>query len=128
MNSNIKSYKPTKCNICGGEVRLLKNKKSKSGYMYKCMRCGASVGTFEKDKEIAMGVLADSETRIKRVQVHRLFDRFWRGNKTRKNNYIKLAEELGIEIDQCHFALMDLETLNRAEQILLRWWREKYDK
>lgn len=92
------------------------------------MNCGATVGTFKKDTDIAMGLLADKETSQMRVKVHRLFDRFWKGNKTRKRNYQKLANELGIEEENCHFAMMDLETLKRAEQILLKWWLEKYDK
>lgn len=119
---------PTKCPICGGKVSYLKSAKYKSGYMYSCDNCHAQVGTSPSDKQVAMGVLANSETRKKRLEVHRLFDRFWRGNTTRKKNYSKLAEELGISEECCHFAYMDLETLKRAEQILLKWWLEKYDK
>lgn len=96
--------------------------------MYSCDNCHAQVGTFEKNVDVAMGVLADSETRKKRIEVHRLFDRFWRSAKGRRRRYQQLAAELGIEENMCHFAYMDLATLKRAEQILLRWWREKYDK
>ena len=124
----MKPLKPTKCDICGGVVKLVKSSKSPSGYIYRCEKCGASVGTFKHDKDIAMGLLADKETSQMRVKVHRLFDRFWRGNTTRKKNYQRLASELGINENDCHFALMDLETLKRAEQILLKWWLEKYDK
>ena len=130
MNKYMKPLKPTKCDVCGGVVKLVKTsaKNSASGYIYLCTKCGASVGTFKHDKDIAMGTLADKETSQMRIKVHRLFDRFWKGNRTRKNNYRKLASELGIAEEDCHFGLMDMETLKKAEQILLKWWREKYDK
>ena len=119
---------PTVCNLCGGKVSYIKSNKYRSGYMYSCDNCGAQVGTFPKDIDIAMGVLADSKTREKRIQVHRLFDRFWRSNTGRRKKYQKLAAELGIDPKVCHFAYMDMETLIKAEQILLKWWREKYDR
>lgn len=95
--------------------------------MYSCDNCHAQVGTYQHDKTIAMGTLADSETRHKRLEVHKLLDRFWRSNKGRSKKYEKLAAELGIPVENCHIAYMDLETLNKVEQILLKWWREKYD-
>ena len=118
------------CNLCGGVVKLIKVKKSdrcKSGYIYRCTKCGASVGTFERDTDIAMGILANKETSKMRTVVHKLFDRFWKNNKERHECYQKLATELGIEESECHIAYMDYETLIKAETILLRWWREKFD-
>ena len=119
---------PKTCNLCGGNVSYLKTKKYVSGYMYSCDNCHAQVGTYPKSVDVAMGILADSETRKKRLEVHRLFDRFWRKSKGRSKKYHDLANELGIPIEECHFAIMDKETLLKAEKILLRWWREKYDK
>lgn len=119
--------RPKKCNICGGKVAYQKNSKMKSGWCYRCESCGAMVGTYPKRPTVALGTLADTETRKKRIEVHKLLDRFWRGSATRDKLYEKLATELGIEKENCHFAYMDLEMLNKAEQILLRWWREKYD-
>lgn len=117
-----------KCNICGGNVIYKRSKKYQSGYCYQCVDCKAEVGTFKKDKDIPMGQLADFETRVKRIQVHRLFDRFWRSQRTRTIKYRQLAQEMGIEETKCHFAKMSKEELEKAEQILLKWWREKYDK
>lgn len=119
---------PTICPYCGGKVSLVKTSKYPSGYMYSCDNCHAQVGTYKKEPTLAMGTLADSETRKKRLEVHKLLDRFWRSNLGRGKAYTKLANELGIEKEQCHIALMDLQTLNKAEQIILKWWREKYDK
>lgn len=128
INISYELGHPTTCNLCGGHVSLIKTKKYRSGYMYSCDICRAQVGTFEKQPDIAMGILADSETRKKRVEVHKLLDRFWRSQSGRTRKYHKLAEELGINENDCHIAYMDLATLEKAEQILLKWWREKYDK
>lgn len=119
---------PKTCNICGGRVSYIKTSKYKSGYMYSCDNCHAQVGTYPYQVDVAMGIIADSETRKKRIEVHRLFDRFWRKPKGRRKCYQRLAAELGIEEDKCHFAYMDLATLLKAEQILIKWWREKYDR
>jgi len=118
---------PTKCNICGGKVIWTKHPKKECA-CYLCTECGAYVLTHKRKPKEALGILANEETRIKRVQVHRLFDRFWKTQKFRKRMYKKLAYAMGIEEDDCHFALMGLEQLNQAEQILLSWWRNKYDK
>lgn len=118
---------PKVCPICGGHVSYLASNKYESGFMYSCDNCHAQVGTYKRNKDVAMGILADSQTRKKRIEVHNLLDRFWRGQKTRTLLYQKLAAELGIEESICHFAYMDYETLCKAEQILLKWWRDKYD-
>lgn len=128
FNISYEQGHPKICNLCGGKVSYIRTSKYKSGYMYSCDECHAQVGTFVGDVDVAMGILADSETRKKRIEVHRLFDRFWRKPKGRKRRYQELAAELGIEEEQCHFAYFNLETLKRAEQILLKWWRNKYDK
>lgn len=120
--------KPKKCPICGGVVKLVKSTAYKSGYMYECESCKARVGTFKKNPDIAMGTLADSETRKKRLEVHKLFDRFWKRSKGRTHLYYELAKELGVEYSDAHFGTMNMEQLLKAEQILLEWWRKKYDK
>lgn len=117
---------PTKCNICGGKVNYTKHPTTER-YCYMCKVCGAYVLAHKRNKK-ALGILADNGTRIKRVQVHRLFDKFWKTQKFRKRMYKKLAFEMGIEENECHFGYMNLDQLNQAEQILLKWWREKYDK
>ena len=109
-------------------IYIGKGIKCESGYIYKCMGCGARVNTFPKDTDIAQGILATKEMGEMRIKVHRLFDKFWKNNKERQDYYKKLANELGIEESECHFAYMSLETLQQCEQILLKWWREKYDR
>lgn len=123
-----KDNKPTICNLCGGKVVFAKSTHYASGYAYKCTCCGAIVGTYKKDKDVAMGTLATTETRKKRWEVHKLFDRLWKTQQQRTKLYEQLASELDMEIDKCHFASMNDTELEKANEILLKWWREKYDR
>lgn len=123
-------YKPKNCNLCGGKVKLLylgKGEKCPSGYIYKCMNCGARVSTYPKTPDVAMGLLSNKETGEMRIKVHRLFDKLWKTKYERNQLYEKLAQELEITLEQCHFGLMEMDMLEKVEQILLKWWREKYD-
>ena len=62
-----------------------------------------------------------------RWELHRWFDKLWKNGKERNELYTKLAEELGIEKEQCHFATMNKEQLEKALVIVKKWWLEKYD-
>ena len=118
---------PKVCNLCGGKV-VWTDHPIKEGYKcYLCKECGAYVSVYKRRPKIAMGTLADEKTRQKRIEVHRLFDRFWKKQTYRKRLYKRLAFQLGISEQECHFARLDYSTLLKAEQILLKWWKEKYD-
>ena len=121
--------KPTTCNLCGGKVLFNKASfdKSVSGFVYYCTECHAWVGTYPHDKEIAYGPLADYETRKKRADIHDWFDRLWRNHEERNALYERLAQELGIEKEQCHFGMMQGEVLDKALVIVKKWWWEKFD-
>lgn len=62
-----------------------------------------------------------------RWEIHRWFDKLWRNGIEREELYCKLAEELGIPREQCHFATMEKELLDKALVIVKKWWFEKYD-
>lgn len=120
--------KPTICNICGGKVifNQCTKEKSNSGFVYYCTNCHAWVGTYPHDPLIAMGQLANYDTRKKRVELHRWFDKLWKNHKERNEYYNRLAKEMGIE--EAHFAQMNDTQLKQAEQIIKKWWFEKYDR
>ena len=122
--------KPTKCNLCGGVVIYNKASKDKSvsGFVYYCTNCHAWVGTYPHQKDIAYGLLADFDTRKKRATVHDWFDKLWSNHNERDALYGKLAQELGIEKDDCHFGNMNSEQLDKALGIIKKWWLEKFDK
>ena len=121
--------KPTKCNLCGGVVIYNKADKGKSlsGFVYYCTQCHAWVGTYPHDKEIAYGPLANFDTRKQRAEIHDWFDKLWKNHDERDMYYGKLAQELGIEKEQCHFGMMESEMLEKALKIVKKWWFEKYD-
>lgn len=120
---------PTICNLCGGKVILIRTglKYSRSGYIYKCVECGASVGTHPKTTD-ALGSLGDREIKAKRREVHVWFDRLYETHEEREKCYERLAAELGIEKENCHFAWMSMEMLEKALVIVKKWWWEKYDR
>ena len=119
---------PTICNICGGKVILIKTDKNydRSRFVYKCIECGASVGTHPNSTR-AIGLLANKETKDKRREVHTWFDKLWRCHEQREMLYEKLAVELGIPRIECHFGIMSDEMLDKALVIIKKWWLEKFD-
>lgn len=128
---------PKKCPLCGGKVEYIPSKQlygsflkygEKSGFVYHCKKCDATVGTHKDNPTEAMGLLADKETRQLRQRNHAMFDKFWKNKKQRTKYYNKLAQEMGMTEEECHFAWFNKEELERSYQIMLRWWREKYDK
>lgn len=131
------NLRPKVCNICGGKVEWVPLQKvygrflkygEKSGYCYHCKNCGATVGTHVSDPKEAFGLLADDTMRDLRQRNHAMFDKFWRNKAERSKYYDKLAEEMGIPPEECHFSWFSVEELEKSYQIMLKWWREKYDK
>lgn len=136
--------KPTVCNICGGKVEYIDIRKvygyrtqlkyDSSGFCYRCKNCGALVGTHKDRPDEAMGLLANREMSEMRIKAHKMFDKFWMGTgksirtQVRTDCYERLAEEMKIPVEECHFAYFTMEQLEQAYSILCRWWREKYDR
>lgn len=122
--------RPTICNVCGGKVILLNvgKKHSRSSFIYKCVECGASVSTHPKRPRDAMGLLGNEEIKKKRRLVHEWFDKLWATHQEREKLYSRLAKELGIENNECHFSQMSEEQLDKALEIIKKWWWETFDK
>lgn len=122
--------RPTSCNLCGGFVIYTTNdkiygKKYGSGYCYLCNKCGAYVGTHKPRPKEALGLLSNAEMRKMKMYCHELFDSKWRGkkkgSKIRCNLYKKLAEAMGIDINECHFGYFDMNELQKACNIISGW-------
>lgn len=120
---------PEICNICGGKVEYITNdkiygQKYGSGYCYHCTNCGAYVGTHKERPKEALGLLADESMRKGKMMCHEIFDRQWRGKKDqakeRKIAYKKLATQMGIKEQDCHFGYFDLKMLQKAYKVLMR--------
>ena len=121
--------RPTVCNICGGEVIFTDNARIYgrpygSGKMYLCTNCGARVGTHEPRPDEAYGILSNEEMRTLKKKCHELFDLKWKDSeprerrKKRNKAYKKLAKQLGISVEDCHFGFFDMDMLRKAYEIL----------
>lgn len=69
-----------------------------------------------------------SEIWQKKNEAHRWFDKLWKNHEERDIYYTRLAKEMNIEYDQCHFSQMDMEQLELAIKIIKIMWFEKFDK
>lgn len=128
---------PKVCPLCGGKVEYTTTSKvydtdymkyGGSGYCYHCTKCDAIVLTHKHKPDEAFGILANKEMREMRQKNHKLFDQLWRNRSERSELYIKLSKELGIDAEECHFGCFTMEQLQKSHEILMRWWREKYDR
>lgn len=123
LKSEIKILRPTKCNICDGEVEYIPNKQIYgksygSGFCYHCTNCGAYVGTHKPRPKDALGILATAEMREMKMKCHDIFDEMWNTPKQRNKMYKWLAKELDIRLEDCHFGYFDMAMLNKAYNIL----------
>lgn len=118
--------KPKHCNLCGGDVIYTSNaviygKEYGSGRCYLCTECGAYVGTHRPYPERAMGILANKEMRAKKRECHDVFDKMWSNGKERSRLYKKLAKEMNMKLEDCHFGYMDIQDLEMALYFIKRW-------
>lgn len=92
-----------------------------------CWDCQAWVGC-HKGTETPLGTLANGELREMRSQVHWDFDQIWQlKHMTRTQAYEWLAEQMGISQEDCHVAMFDIVKCQQAQQILDKFWSDKYD-
>lgn len=120
---------PKVCNICSGNVIFTSNadiygREYGSGKCYRCLNCGAYVGTHKPRPREALGLLADKNMRRGKMMCHDVFDSKWRGKpksrKKRNDLYIWLAKQLSIPVEECHFGYFDLQMLREAYKILIK--------
>lgn len=120
------NLQPTVCNLCGGKVVFTSNaviygKPYGSGKCYLCTQCGAYVGTHAPRPHEAYGILANATMREGKKICHNIFDSMWHTRKERQDLYEKLAKEMGIPKEECHFGYFNLSQLQQAYTILINW-------
>jgi len=60
---------------------------------------------------------ADAQTRKARINAHTIFDCLWKdGHMTRQEAYRRLAEYLGLKIEDTHIGLFDIKKCYKAIQ------------
>jgi len=104
------------------------------GYIWICRPCGAWVGVHKNSRKHApLGTLANAELRRARGMAHEAFDPLWKRaveggepkSTARSALYARLADELGIDKEQCHIAMFDLRTCVSVIEICGRWRRKE---
>lgn len=97
---------------------------------WQCQPCDAYVGCHKNgDGTNPLGRLANAQLRMWKSNAHAVFDPFWKnsGRGRRSVMYAKLARELGIEINDCHIGMFDIDTCKRVVHICAKW-REQGEK
>ncbi|MDR1200877.1 MAG: DUF3268 family zinc-finger domain-containing protein [Tannerellaceae bacterium] len=123
---------PDVCPYCGGKVELVDSSEiygRSYGLMYLCKPCEAYVGV-HKGTDKALGTLANKELRDARKQAHYHFDviaktslineiwgKYIPGLSNRNKAYLWLSMQLGVEPDECHIALFDIDTCKKVVEI-----------
>lgn len=79
---------------------------------FSCFECDAYVGRHRNGK--SLGSLANKPLRKLRSACHVIFDRRWKTKSERQLQYRKLAESMGIQIEQCHFGMFNEEQCSEA--------------
>lgn len=90
-----------------------------------CRPCRAYVGTHRDSPDHKpLGRLADATLRVWKQRVHEVFDPLWKGEEKkmkRSEAYAVLAARMGIQIDECHIGMFDVERCKAAERIVKEW-------
>ena len=112
-----------RCPYCGEEAVLKDSKviyRRSYGMAWICWnypQCDAYVGC-HKGTDKPLGRLANKELREAKKAAHAAFDPLWLKAKDRRGErhkaYAWLAESLGIERDDCHIGMFDVETCKRV--------------
>lgn len=113
-----------KCPYCGANVKLTSSRRVYGGRDYgpiwlceQYPTCDAYVGA-HRGTTTPLGRLANAELRAEKKAVHDAFDPIWKhGGMRRAQAYAKLAELLGIESNDCHIGMFDVEMCRRARAL-----------
>lgn len=116
------------CPFCadGGSVVFTRNSIKYSGreygdwpWCYFCLVCSAYVGC-HPGTVIPLGTLADQPTLNARKEAHKAFDPLWKdGPFTRKEAYKYLAEQLGIQREDCHISWFNIDMCKKVVDVAL---------
>lgn len=81
---------------------------------YVCDPCKAWVGC-HRGTDNPLGRLANAELRQAKSAAHSVFDQIWkRGLMPRYKAYSWLADQLGIDREDCHIGMFDVDTCERV--------------
>lgn len=117
------------CPYCGSTAKLVDSAAIYRGRSYgpawvcaNYPKCDAYVGC-HPNSEKPLGRLADAELRHAKMAAHKAFDRLWKikmkrdgtgKKKARGAGYRWLADQLGIDGDDCHIGMFDVAMCRRV--------------
>jgi hypothetical protein len=111
---------PTECRYCGGEIRIQDHMVVYGKvygdwpWLYRCVPCDARVG-MHPFTNIPLGTLANEELRRARRSVKDKFEAIFKdGHMTRTEAYTLLSKTMGIDRNQCHFGMFEIEHIGFA--------------
>lgn len=82
--------------------------------------CDGSIGC-HAGTDAPLGTMAGAEIKQARIDLHSIFDAHWSNRRERNACYQRLAEAMGIDREQCHIGMFDLEDCERAAEIVAGW-------
>lgn len=115
-------YCSSEAKLVGGDVIYPHRSDLQAKRFWLCAPCDAYVGC-HGDTTQPFGRLADRELRQAKMDAHAAFDRIWRARdkrnrpQTRREAYAWLAKQLGIEREQCHIGMFDVQTCQRVVEV-----------
>jgi hypothetical protein len=95
--------------LVGGEIMYPRRPDLYAKNFYRCEPCGAWVGC-HPGTVTPLGRLANAELRAAKQRAHAAFDPLWHsGSMKRRDAYAWLASSLGIERNDCHIGMFDVQ-------------------
>ena len=107
------------CRYCGGVIRLVPASSiygesaerlgMKEEWLYQCQNCNARVGCHKGTKR-PLGNVANEVLRLKRMETHQVFDKFWRAKRmSRTKAYRWLSEQMELPESKAHIGGFEME-------------------
>lgn len=123
---------PDECPYCEGTPRIVSNAEiygreyGEWPYTVLCDGCGAYVG-LHPHTDVPLGTLADRNLREARKKGKGWFMKLQRKRGMSRNSaYQWLSDQLGIGIEECHWAWFDEQQCNRAEGVCIQALRDDH--
>ena len=116
---------PEICRYCGGVIRLVpaeaiygdtaaKRLELSGEFIYQCQNCNARVGC-HKGTTRPLGNVANESLRLKRMETHQIFDRYWKGRgMTRTEAYRWLSGQLHLSERKTHIGSFEMDLCQRV--------------
>lgn len=81
----------------------------KGEWLYQCQNCNARVGCHKGTKR-PLGNVANEVLRLKRMETHQVFDKFWRAKRmSRTKAYRWLSEQMELSESKAHIGGFEME-------------------